>query len=142
MEWGRWLGAGGRVFRENHGVIADPAADRVTEAKRRAGTEFTLERRGMDGLEISRKGGSSTGGANSNRDTGRWCVVARRERPAIIRPMSDQKPQITAYVKTFCGWSEGVRAIMRKYDLEFEEKDIIKNPAYQGHLDGSYFYNH
>ena len=43
--------------------------------------------------------------------------------------MSDSKPQITCYLKTFCGWSEGVRAIMRKYELEFNEKDIIKNPA-------------
>ena len=40
-----------------------------------------------------------------------------------------EKPKITAYLKTYCGWSEGVRAIMRKYDLPFEEKDIIKNPA-------------
>ena len=39
------------------------------------------------------------------------------------------KPTITAYVKTHCGWSEGVRAIFRKYDLPYEEKDIIKNPA-------------
>jgi glutaredoxin len=40
-----------------------------------------------------------------------------------------EAPKITAYVKTYCGWSEGVRAIFRKYDLAFEEKDIIKNPA-------------
>ncbi len=39
------------------------------------------------------------------------------------------KPNITAYLKTYCGWSEGVRAIFRKYDLPYEEKDIIKNPA-------------
>ncbi|RYD35961.1 MAG: glutaredoxin, partial [Verrucomicrobiaceae bacterium] len=32
-------------------------------------------------------------------------------------------PKITAYLKTFCGWSEGVRAIMRKYELPYEEKD-------------------
>jgi len=37
--------------------------------------------------------------------------------------------KIVAYLKTFCGWSEGVRSVMRKYDLTFEEKDIIKNPA-------------
>ncbi len=43
--------------------------------------------------------------------------------------MSNPKPEVTAYLKTWCGWSEGVRAIMRKYDLPFEEKDIIKNPA-------------
>lgn len=49
--------------------------------------------------------------------------------------MSSEKPQITAYLKTFCGWSEGVRAIMRKYDLEFEEKDIIKNPAFRWEME-------
>lgn len=38
-------------------------------------------------------------------------------------------------MKTFCGWSEGVRAIMRKYDLEFEEKDIIKNPAFRWEME-------
>jgi len=49
--------------------------------------------------------------------------------------MSQQNPEITAYLKTFCGWSEGVRAIMRKYDLEFTEKDIIKNPAYRWEME-------
>ena len=43
--------------------------------------------------------------------------------------MSTQQPTIVAYLKTTCGWSEGVRAIMRKYDLPYEEKDIIRNPA-------------
>ncbi|GHC48505.1 glutaredoxin family protein [Roseibacillus persicicus] len=42
--------------------------------------------------------------------------------------MSDQ-PKIVCYLKTYCGWSEGVRAVLRKYNLEWEEKDIIKNPA-------------
>ena len=28
--------------------------------------------------------------------------------------MSKSSPKITAYLKTFCGWSEGVRAIMRE----------------------------
>ncbi|MDX1680392.1 MAG: glutaredoxin [Akkermansiaceae bacterium] len=49
--------------------------------------------------------------------------------------MSKEKPEITAYLKTFCGWSEGVRAIMRKYDLDFEEKDIIKNPAFRWEME-------
>ena len=62
-------------------------------------------------------------------------MVARPRDPAIIPPMSDQKPQITAYLKTFCGWSEGVRAIMRKYELEFDEKDIIKNPAFRWEME-------
>ena len=48
---------------------------------------------------------------------------------------SQTKPQITAYLKTFCGWSEGVRAIMRKYDLPFEEKDIIKNTAFSWEME-------
>ena len=49
--------------------------------------------------------------------------------------MSAQSPKITAYLKTFCGWSEGVRAIMRKYNLSFEEKDIIKNPAFRWEME-------
>lgn len=49
--------------------------------------------------------------------------------------MSKENPKITAYLKTFCGWSEGVRAIMRKYQLEFEEKDIIKNPAFRWEME-------
>ncbi len=38
---------------------------------------------------------------------------------------------ITAYLKTTCGWSNGIRAIMAKYSLEYTEKDIIKNPAFR-----------
>ncbi len=37
--------------------------------------------------------------------------------------------EITAYLKTHCGWSNGVRAVLAKYDLPYQEKDIIKNPA-------------
>lgn len=49
--------------------------------------------------------------------------------------MSESTPKITAYLKTFCGWSEGVRAVMRKYNLPFEEKDIIKNPAFRWEME-------
>jgi glutaredoxin len=42
---------------------------------------------------------------------------------------------IVCYLKTYCGWSEGVRAIMRKYDLDYEEKDIIKNPAFRWEME-------
>ena len=35
---------------------------------------------------------------------------------------------IKAYLKPTCGWSNGVRAILRKYDLEYEDIDIINNP--------------
>ena len=38
------------------------------------------------------------------------------------------KPKIIAYLKPTCGWSQGVRAIMRKYDLPFEDRDIINDP--------------
>ena len=43
--------------------------------------------------------------------------------------------KITCYLKTYCGWSEGVRAIMRKYELEYEEKDIIANPAFRWEME-------
>lgn len=46
-----------------------------------------------------------------------------------------EAPKITAYLKTFCGWSEGVRAIFRKYNLAYEEKDIIKNPAFRWEME-------
>ena len=37
--------------------------------------------------------------------------------------------KIKAYLKPSCGWSNGVRAIMRKYNLPFEDIDIINNRA-------------
>lgn len=39
------------------------------------------------------------------------------------------QPKIIAYLKPWCGWSKGVRAIMEKYNLEFEDRDIINDPA-------------
>src|SRR5678809_1683729 len=39
------------------------------------------------------------------------------------------KPKIVAYLKPSCGWSQGVRAILRKYDLPYEDRDIINDPA-------------
>ena len=37
--------------------------------------------------------------------------------------------KIKAYLKPSCGWSNGVRAIMRKHGLAFEDIDIINNRA-------------
>lgn len=37
--------------------------------------------------------------------------------------------KIKAYLKPSCGWSNGVRAIMQKYSLPFEDIDIINNRA-------------
>ena len=39
------------------------------------------------------------------------------------------QPTIVAYLKPVCGWSNGVRAVFRKYGLEFEDKDIINDRA-------------
>lgn len=38
------------------------------------------------------------------------------------------KPKIVAYLKPTCGWSQGVRAVLRKYDLPYEDRDIINDP--------------
>jgi glutaredoxin-related protein len=39
-----------------------------------------------------------------------------------------KQPKIVAYLKPSCGWSNGVRAIFKKYNLPFEDKDVINNP--------------
>jgi len=44
-------------------------------------------------------------------------------------------PEITAYLKTQCGWSNGVRAVLKKYDLTYTEKDIIQNPAFRWEME-------
>ncbi len=45
------------------------------------------------------------------------------------------KPEITAYLKTQCGWSNGVRAVLKKYDLAYTEKDIIQNSAFRWEME-------
>jgi len=39
-----------------------------------------------------------------------------------------EAPQIVAYLKPTCGWSNSVRQTFAKYRLEYEDKDIINNP--------------
>jgi glutaredoxin-related protein len=46
-----------------------------------------------------------------------------------------QTPEITAYLKTSCGWSAGVRAVLTKYNLHYIEKDIIQNPAFRWEME-------
>jgi monothiol glutaredoxin len=46
-----------------------------------------------------------------------------------------EKPQITVYLKTTCGWSKGVRAMFAKYNLPYVEKDIIQNPAFRWEME-------
>lgn len=46
-----------------------------------------------------------------------------------------ETPQITAYLKTHCGWSGGVRAVLAKYNLGYTEKDIIQTPAFRWEME-------
>ncbi len=38
-------------------------------------------------------------------------------------------PTITAYLKPACGWSQGVRAVLEKYQLTYEDRDIVSNSS-------------
>jgi monothiol glutaredoxin len=40
-----------------------------------------------------------------------------------------QTLNIVAYLKPHCGWSNGVRAALGKYDLPYQNRDIISDPA-------------
>lgn len=53
----------------------------------------------------------------------------------VILSGTMDKPKITAWMKTSCGWSNGVRAVLKKYGLEYEDKDIIKNPAFRWEME-------
>ena len=44
------------------------------------------------------------------------------------------KPNIVAYLKPTCGWSQGVRAALRKYDLPFEDRNIIRDPVHRAEM--------
>lgn len=60
--------------------------------------------------------------------------LAAFPRHGILRGTME-KPTITAWLKTYCGWSNGVRAVLKKYGLDYEEKDIIKNPAFRWEME-------
>src|SRR6266568_1156624 len=60
----------------------------------------------------------------------------RWPKTALYRTLSFMPaPEITAYLKTYCGWSNGIRAVLKKYDLPFTEKDIIQNPAFRWEME-------
>ena len=69
-------------------------------------------------------------------DRAGWLDVCGEMR-YFLHEMSEEisQPKIVVYLKTYCGWSEGVRAVMRKYGLKYEEKDIIKNPAFRWEME-------
>lgn len=46
------------------------------------------------------------------------------------------KPTIIAYLKPACGWSNSVRAVLRKYGLPFEERDVINDPVQRREMVG------
>ena len=48
---------------------------------------------------------------------------------ALAKSGDMNKPKVIAYLKPSCGWSQGVRAILRKYDLPYEDRDIINDAA-------------
>ena len=39
------------------------------------------------------------------------------------------QPKIIAWLKPSCGWSNGVRAVLQKYHLPFDDRDVINNAA-------------
>jgi glutaredoxin len=39
-----------------------------------------------------------------------------------------ETPNIIAYLKPHCGWSQGIRAVLKKYELPFEDRDIWNDP--------------
>ena len=42
---------------------------------------------------------------------------------------TSDSPTIVAWMKPFCGWSNGVRAVFQKYGLAYDDRDIINNAA-------------
>ena len=40
-----------------------------------------------------------------------------------------RKPEIVAWLKPSCGWSRGVRAVLDKYGLEYEDRDVVNEPS-------------
>lgn len=46
------------------------------------------------------------------------------------RDSSSENPAIVAWMKPFCGWSNGVRAVFLKYGLKFDDRDIINNATH------------
>ena len=48
---------------------------------------------------------------------------------AETRDSRVESPTIVAWMKPFCGWSNGVRAVFQKYGLAYDDRDIINNAA-------------
>lgn len=48
--------------------------------------------------------------------------------PQSGRSNRQKTMKITAYLKPHCGWSGGVRAVLKKYQSEYQDRDINNNP--------------
>ena len=46
-----------------------------------------------------------------------------------LEESTSDSPTIVAWMKPFCGWSNGVRAVFQKYGLSYDDRDIINNAA-------------
>src|SRR5213083_2154848 len=66
---------------------------------------------------------------NNRQSQGKYCQPDRVWQfiGRFLKTMN--KPKIIAYLKPTCGWSNGVRAVLKKYDLPFEDRDIVNDPA-------------
>ena len=42
--------------------------------------------------------------------------------------VTETRPEIVAWMKPSCGWSNVVRAVMERYGLDYEDRDIINEP--------------
>ena len=40
------------------------------------------------------------------------------------------KPKVIAYLKPTCGWSQGVRAVLNKYQVPYEDRNV-KDPVHR-----------
>jgi len=66
--------------------------------------------------------------------SGRKVSTDLNQKTKTNRKTSMKIPTITAYLKTSCGWSQGVRSIMRKYNLAYEDRDIINNWSFRAEM--------
>jgi glutaredoxin len=65
----------------------------------------------------------------ANTAIGEECVAKLASCGIFRSKLGMENTKIIAYLKPTCGWSQGVRAVLRKYDLPFEDRDIINDSA-------------
>jgi glutaredoxin len=48
---------------------------------------------------------------------------------------TSQQPNIVAWLKPTCGWSNGVRATFKKYQLAYDDRNIIAQPEHRAEME-------